>query len=179
MAQPLLVIDQMRFLHGTCCNLMPYKKEEDDDLFEDDFEFVDEEDSDVEDEEDSDIEEKSDLEDAKPAKKGRPKGRKQTAPKAEKAPRKRAKKSEAVAEETPVEAEVDEAVEEEVAEVPAGPPADHVVHVYEFRKFKRTIQRDFTSDEADGFAKEYNRTSSNHSRWAVSSNKDSKPTPTI
>jgi hypothetical protein len=54
-----------------------------------------------------------------------------------------------------------------------------VVHVYELRKFKRTIARDFTSDDADKFAIEYNRTSANHSRWAVSGNKDDQPSPKI
>jgi hypothetical protein len=62
---------------------------------------------------------------------------------------------------------------------PVGPPADYLVHVYELRKFKRTIARPFTSDDADKFVQEYNRTSANHSRWAVAGQKDDQPTPKI
>lgn len=179
--------------------VMPYKKEEDDDLFEDDFDFVDDEDEDEDEYEDEDDEEEEDSEleqkkkpaakpkrGAKPASSAKekapaaPKGRAKPAPKgrgkvAEKpAP---APRTERVEDEEP---EVEEVVAEpEAPPEPVGPPTDHVVHIYEFRKFKRTIDREFTSDDADKFAVEYNRTSANHSRWAVSGNKDDKPTPKI
>jgi hypothetical protein len=178
---------------------MPYKKEEDDDLFEDDFEFVDDEDDDEEDseldEEDED-EEDSEIdgedEEAPPAKPKRgvrkaaaaaepdaaPKGRSKPAPRGRgKSPAEKTTPAPPADEE-----EVDEEEEvpqPEMAAEPVGPPADHVVHVYEFRKFKRTIARDFTSDDADKFAAEYNRTSATHSRWAVSGNKSDQPTSKI
>lgn len=175
---------------------MPYKKEEDDDLFDDDFEFVDdeddddEEDSELEDEDDdSEVDEEEEEEEAPPTKPKRgvrktaapaepiaaPKGRDKPAPRARgKAPTEKALPAPPADDEEVAEEDVPQPVAE-----PVGPPADHVVHVYEFRAFKRTIARDFTSDDADKFAAEYNRTSANHSRWAVSGNKSDQPTPKI
>lgn len=166
---------------------MPYKKEEDDDLFEDDFEFVDDEEDD-EDDEDSELDEIEDEEEA-PAEKPKRGGRK-TATRAESAdgpkgrtkpaPKRRGKVVEEESTSSPDEEPLAEEDEESaVAAAPEGPPADHVIHVYELRKFKRTIPRAFTSEDADKFAEEYNRTSSNHSRWAVSGSKDDQPTPKI
>jgi hypothetical protein len=199
----LAVSQSIRATNGggfvTVERAMPYKKEEDDDLFEDDFEFVDDEDDEEEDEEDEyeddedSQEEDSEVDEVKksPAKPKRgsrtekspretaPKGRSKPAPK----PRSKAPVEKPVpappADVDEQEDVAEEAVEPEVAQEPAGPPLDHVVHVYEFRKYKRTIQRDFSSEEADKFAVEYNRTSANHSRWAVSGGKDDQPTPKI
>ena len=169
---------------------MPYKKEEDDDLFEDDFEFVDDEDDD-EDEEDSEFDEDDDEEEAPPAKPKRgvrktaaaaepdaaPKGRGKPAPRGRgKSPADKTTPAPPADEE---EVDEEEVPQPEMAAEPVGPPADHVVHVYEFRKFKRTLARDFTSDDADKFAAEYNRTSATHSRWAVSGNKSDQPTSKI
>jgi len=70
-------------------------------------------------------------------------------------------------------AEDDEAAAQpEVAPEPPGPPTDHVVHLYEFGDFTRTIPREFTSEDAEAFSAEYNRTSNPHSRHAVPANKD-------
>lgn len=187
---------------------MPYKKDDDEDLFEDDFEFVDDEDDDEEeddddseldeeddDDEDSELDEE-DEEEAAPAKPKRgvrktaapaepvaaPKGRGRPAPKGrDKAAAEKPAPAAATDDEP---ADEEEIAEEEVAQSEAatesvGPPADYVVHVYEFRKFKRTMARDFTSEDADKFAAEYNRTSANHSRWAVSGNRESQPAPKI
>jgi len=55
------------------------------------------------------------------------------------------------------------------------PQADHVVHVYENRKFKRTIDRPFTAEDAEAFASEYNRTAKPYSRFAIAGKEDAKP----
>ena len=62
------------------------------------------------------------------------------------------------------------AVDEPVDEYgrPETPPANYVVHVYEHKKFKRTIDRPFTPEDAEAFATEFNRTSKNYGRLAVS-----------
>ena len=58
---------------------------------------------------------------------------------------------------------------------PETPPANYVVHVYEHKKFTRTIERPFTAEDAEAFATEFNRTSKNYGRWAVSGKNDAKP----
>lgn len=174
--------------------IMPYKKEDDDDLFDDDFEFVDEDDEEEEDydDEDDSAEEDSEVEEKKaPPKPKRgaraekpaartpapTKSRAKPAPK----PRGKAAPTELPAPEPVSEDDsaIEEPVEAEIAPEPVGLPADHVIHIYELRKFKRTIPRDFTSDDADKFAVEYNRTSANHGRWAVSGPKDAQPAAKI
>ncbi len=55
------------------------------------------------------------------------------------------------------------------------PAANYVVHVYEHRKFKRTIDRPFTPEDAEAFATEYNRTSKSYGRFAVTGKNDAKP----
>jgi hypothetical protein len=55
------------------------------------------------------------------------------------------------------------------------PKADYVVHVYEQRKFKRTIDRPFTPEDAEAFATEYNRTGKSYGRVAVTGKSDAKP----
>jgi hypothetical protein len=55
------------------------------------------------------------------------------------------------------------------------PAANYVVHVYEYRKFKRTIDRPFTPEDAEAFASEYNRTSKSYGRFAVTGKNDAKP----
>ena len=77
------------------------------------------------------------------------------------------------------EAEGDEAAEgeEPLDEYgrPETPPANYVVHLYEHKKFTRTIERPFTAEDAEAFATEFNRTSKNYGRWAVSGKNDAKP----
>jgi hypothetical protein len=58
---------------------------------------------------------------------------------------------------------------------PETPPANYVVHIYEHKKFTRTIDRPFTPEDAEAFATEFNRTSKNYGRWAVSGKNDAKP----
>jgi hypothetical protein len=55
------------------------------------------------------------------------------------------------------------------------PKADYVVHVYEQKKFKRTIDRPFTPEDAEAFATEYNRTGKSYGRMAVAGKNDAKP----
>ena len=55
------------------------------------------------------------------------------------------------------------------------PAANYVVHVYEYQKFKRTIDRPFTAEDAEAFATEMNRTGKNYGRVAVSGKNDTKP----
>ena len=62
---------------------------------------------------------------------------------------------------------------------PAGPPADHLVHVYEYGKFKRTIARKFTDEQAVGFAEEYTRTGKPYGRYAIATPDDEEPSPTF
>ena len=69
--------------------------------------------------------------------------------------------------------------DEEFAEArpadPTGPPADHVIHIYEFGKFKRTIPRKFTDEEAVNFAEEYTRTGKAYGRYAIATPDDEEP----
>src|SRR5215211_2886426 len=58
---------------------------------------------------------------------------------------------------------------------PETPPANYVVHIYEHKKFTRTIDRPFTPEDAEAFATEFNRTSKNYGRMAVSGKLDVKP----
>ena len=62
---------------------------------------------------------------------------------------------------------------------PETPPANYVVHIYEHKKFTRTIDRPFTAEDAEGFATEFNRTSKNYGRLAVSGKNDAKPKKVI
>jgi hypothetical protein len=114
--------------------------EEDDDLYDEDFEFVDEE-------EESPIED-TDLAD------------------------------EAAADEAEEGSDVgeEEAVDEYGRPEPA---ANYVVHVYEHKKFKRTIDRPFTPEDAEAFASEYNRTSKPYGRFAQAGKNDAKPKKTL
>jgi len=62
---------------------------------------------------------------------------------------------------------------------PETPPANYVVHIYEHKKFTRTIDRPFTPEDAEAFATEFNRTSKNYGRMAVSGKNDAKPKKAI
>ncbi len=58
---------------------------------------------------------------------------------------------------------------------PETPPANYVVHIYEHKKFKRTIDRPFTPEDAEAFATEFNRTSKNYGRFALAGKNETKP----
>jgi hypothetical protein len=74
-------------------------------------------------------------------------------------------------------AEAEEAVDEYGR--PEQLPANYVVHIYEYKKFKRTIDRPFTAEDAEAFATEFNRTSKSYGRVAVTSKNDAKPKKTL
>jgi len=158
---------------------------EDDDLFDDDFEFVDE-DSDI----DSEVDEASEQEEAAPTKpKKRPAGKKGRGKPASKKPSRSKGRSEvdddsedAAAsdgasdeESAEGEAEDGEAAEEQKPEEPVGPPADHVVRIYEFGKLTRTLPRQFTDADAVAFAEEYSRTGKVYGRLAIPAHQDDPP----
>jgi hypothetical protein len=50
-----------------------------------------------------------------------------------------------------------------------------VVHVYEHQRLKRTIDRDFTPEDAELFAAEYSRTGKSYGRTAMAGKKDTEP----
>jgi hypothetical protein len=134
--------------------------EDDDDLYDEEFDFVDEEDDDEEDSEeevasadDSEIsddrdDDRADDRDDRDDRADEPEER-----------------GEAGAEPA--------AAEDEYGRTE--PVANYLVHVYEDRKFKRTIDRPFTPEDAEAFATEFNRTAKNYSRVAVTSKNDAKP----
>ena len=64
-------------------------------------------------------------------------------------------------------------------ETPSPPPVEHVVHVYEFGKLKRTIDRKFTAEDAEAFASEYNRAAKQYGRFAVAGKEKGRPKKTI
>jgi hypothetical protein len=128
--------------------------DDEEDLYNDEFDFVDEEEDEVDDSERDDESDEADSElETKPA------------------PR------EESAEREPYEDVADEPYDEERTddlERPE-PVASHVVHIYEFRQFKRTIDRPFTAEDAEAFASEYNRTAKPYGRFAVAGKNDAKP----
>jgi len=111
--------------------------EDDDDLYDDEFDFVDDEDEDDEDERDAAVVERDE------------------------------------------DAEDDDAEQAETEEVdddrPPAPETNYVVHVYEHRQFKRTLDRPFTAEDAEAFSSEYNRTAKPYGRFAVAGKNDAKP----
>jgi len=74
------------------------------------------------------------------------------------------------------EAGSDEAVDEYGRPSPA---ANYVVHIYEYKKFKRTIDRPFTPEDAEAFATEYNRTAKPYGRIAMAGKNDAKPKKSV
>lgn len=114
-------------------------RDEDDDLYDEEFDFVDED----EDDEQSDLEASDDADESSPLEEA---------------------------------ADGEEVVDEYGRPEPT---ANYVVHVYEHKKFKRTIDRPFTPEDAESFATEYNRTSKLCHRVAVPGKSDAQPKKTI
>jgi hypothetical protein len=150
---------------------MHMPRDEDDDLYDEDFDFVDDEDD--EDEMDNSSEEAA--EESEPAEEAiterprrgsrRPSGVRRTEPRAE-PPDEDFPEGRADAE------QAEEAVDEYGRPEPA---ANYVVHIYEHKKFQRTIERPFTPEEAEAFATEYNRTAKAYHRIALAGKNDTKP----
>ena len=121
--------------------------DDDEDLYDEEFDFVDDDEVE-EDEEDTDVESEA----------------------AEESPAERAEND---ADDRREGDEGEEPLDEYGR--PEQPAANYVVHVYENKKFKRTIERPFTPEDAEAFASEFNRTSKNYSRFAVTGKNDAKP----
>ncbi len=177
---------------------MPY--DDDDDLFNHEFDFVDDDDDDVKEKAKDDEESKPRRRGAAP--RGRAKDKPETGDKDKPAPRgpKRAGPSRPrrdakppaapadlepapvgyLMDDVPVDDEPSE-IEPEVAAAPepTGPPADHVVHIYEYGQLKRTIPRKFTDEEAVSFAEELTRTGKPYGRYAIATPDDEEPSPTF
>jgi hypothetical protein len=131
-------------------------RDEDDDLYDEEFDFVDDDDDSALDDE-SPLDEESPLDDE--------------ALSDDDEPSERADRNERLAD-----VATDGAAEEPVDEYGRPEPAaNYVVHVYEYKKFKRTIDRPFTPEDAETFATEFNRTGKSYGRVAVSGKSDVKP----
>jgi hypothetical protein len=120
---------------------------DEEDLYDEEFDFVDEEDEEADEEEvDEDFDEDAAVE-------------------------------------TDEEAGIEQEAGEEEGEVDEygrpEPAANYVVHVYEYSKFKRTIDRAFTPEDAEAFATEFNRTGKSYGRVAVPGKNDAKPKKSI
>lgn len=168
-------------------------------LFEEEFDFVDDVD-DVDDDDEigdggeidneqasSDKSDKSNAgdsdsqEEAPPASKPKRRGSRKGTPRVgkRKAAASSADEGETAADGEPADAEASEPAEEAKPEEPVGPPTDHVVHLYEFGEFNRTITREFTGEDAEAFVVEFNRTGDTHGRKAVAAARDSEPAPSV
>lgn len=139
--------------------------DDEDDVYDEEFDFVDEVDDDEVDDEDdaaSELDEGSEVVEEEPREPAEERGRR----------RGRGAKRES-AEETEDEEEDDDAYAR------PKPEANYVVHIYEYREFKRTIDRPFTGEDAEAFASEYNRTAKPYGRFAVAGKNDVKPRKTL
>ncbi len=188
---------------------MPY--DDDDDLFGEEFDFVDDDDDDAKDDEKAKEEpapkkkrpvsrdrDKADKPPARGPKRARP-----SSPVNKREPRREPadpnKAGDGIAgpsgpptkppverapvgyimDDVPVDDEPSEVEPEPTPAQASGPPSDHVVHVYEYGNFKRTIARKFTDEEAVGFAEEYTRTGKPYGRYAIATPDDEEPSPTF
>jgi hypothetical protein len=165
--------------------------EDDEDLYDDEFDFVDDEEDDDEesDDDESDVDDEADDSEIADSELdesavGRADAEPDSALDDEPTPRPAAARRPASRseEDAPVAGEIDRepaddfADEEPVDEFGRPEPAANFrVHIYEFQQFKRTIDRPFTPEDAEAFASEYNRTSKSYGRFAVAGKEDAKP----
>lgn len=123
-------------------------RDEDEDLYEDDYDFVDDEEDELDDASDDDSSDidSSDIDDSD--------------------------SDDSEIDDRAIEDDADDDRDEFGRSRPA---TDHVVHIYEYQQFKRTIDRPFTAEDAEAFASEYNRSSKPYGRFAVAGKVDLKP----
>lgn len=144
--------------------------DEEEDLYDDEFDFVDD---DLDDEDDdSEIEEAVEPEVEEVAEIRSP-------------PRGRNQRGDHNQRDDHIDRGADVAERDDIADEPAEPeedpyatpppPANYRVHIYEYRQYKRTIDRPFTGEDAESFASEYNRTAKPYGRFAVAGKEDAKP----
>lgn len=137
-------------------------QDDDEDIFNEEFDLVDDED-------DSSTDEESDVvgEDEGDEPVSEDKARGSRSPK-----RNASRKDEPSEDDAAEEVQTDENLDEFGRPKPV---ANYVVHVYEFDKYKRTIDRPFTPEDAEAFATEYNRPSKSYRRLAVAGKNDVAP----
>jgi hypothetical protein len=162
--------------------MAPYD-EDNQDLYDDEFDFVDDDDDDDEEDDQSDLDDESELDSVDEGSAEEDDAESELD--AEPAPREAVAKRPAReahdngADEAEQDGERDEDVigDEEPADEYSRSelPANFRVHVYEFRQYKRTIDRPFTAEDAEAFASEYNRTSKPYGRFALAGKEDAKP----
>ena len=139
-------------------------RDEDDDLYDEEFDFVDEDD-DADDDAGSDTAAEANAADVvedRPVERPRRGDRR----------RREAPPADEFGEDGGEATEGEEPVDEYGRTAPA---ANYVVHIYENKKLKRTIERPFTPEEAEAFATEYNRTSKLYGRFAAAGKNDATP----
>jgi hypothetical protein len=139
-------------------------RDEDDDLYDEEFDFVDDED-DADEVADSDIAaeaEAPNVVEERPVERPRRGDRR----------RRDEPPADEFGEDGGEAADAEEPVDEYGRPAPA---ANYVVHIYENKKLKRTIDRPFTPEEAEAFATEYNRTAKPYGRFAAAGKNDATP----
>ena len=145
--------------------------DEGEDLYDDEFDFVDDDDDDDDDDDEKDDDSELDADDADAADDADSELDDEPAPREAAAQR---ESNNDVADDMGDDTGDD--AEEKVDEYGRPEPApNYVVHIYEYRQFKRTIDRPFTGEDAEAFASEYNRTSKPYGRFAVAGKDDAKP----
>jgi hypothetical protein len=159
--------------------------EDEEDLYDDEFDFVDDDDdddeSDVEDEEDDDSEldsakdRSADIADSELDNEPAPRPVPRPAAARRSARDEQADATDDVDPDDRLDAEIPEDEEPVDEFAPPPPAANYRVHIYEYQEFKRTIDRPFTAEDAEAFASEYNRTSKSYGRFAVAGKDDAKP----
>src|SRR5262245_49312722 len=143
--------------------------DDDEDLYDEEFDFVDDDDDE---EEEEDVEEEASADDSDLA---------DEPPRAPARERERPRSNRDEAAEADGASDTDERDRADDADEPVDeygrpePAANYVVHLYEAKKFKRTIERPFTPEDAEAFASEFNRTGRNYGRFAVTGKNDAKP----
>jgi hypothetical protein len=143
-------------------------RDEDDDLYDEEFDFVDEDDE-ADNDGDSDIAAEAEapgVVEERPVERPRRGDRR----------RRGEPPADEFGEQGGEAAEGEEPVDEYGRPAPA---ANYVVHIYENRKLKRTIERPFTPEEAEAFATEYNRTAKPYGRVAAAGKNDATPKKTL
>ena len=153
----------------------------DDDLFNEEFDLVDDNEYDVKDDHDEVDNRENDADDAGnaddiDAKAEAPAKSDAAASKASGSRKRKTSNDEPVPEPESDAKERDLAEDDDLDEYGRPKPeTNYVVHIYEYQKFKRTLDRPFTPEDAEAFATEYNRTGKQYSRFALAGKSDVKP----
>jgi hypothetical protein len=159
----------------------------DDDLFNEEFDLVDDNEYDVEDDHGEVDNRENDAENAENAdnagdaddigaKTEAPAESNAAASKASRSRKRKTSNNEPVPKPEPDAEEKNLAADDDLDEYGRPKPEpNYVVHIYEYQKFKRTLDRPFTPEDAEAFATEYNRTGKRYSRFALAGKNDVKP----